>query len=91
MAMPQLTTTFRPPAGGWRGHDPRVILQIGQLLQAARLVEDANTKIGRALLAAWSAVDPERPDMQPYLKLVAQLQPSERDYADAFRNLCGEQ
>jgi hypothetical protein len=88
--MPQVGT-FRPPAGGWRGHDPRVILQIGQLLQAARLVEDADTRIGRALIAAWAAIDSEHPDMRGYLQLVAQLQPTEADYRDAFRNLQGEQ
>jgi hypothetical protein len=60
-------------------------------LQAARLVEDANTKIGRALIAAWAAIDSEHPDMRAYLQLVAQLQPTESDYREAFRNISGGQ
>jgi hypothetical protein len=39
---------------------------------------------------ARSAVDPEHPDMVAYLRIVEQLEPSEADYQEAFRNL-GEQ
>jgi hypothetical protein len=67
-----------------------VVLQVARLLKAARLIEDGNTRTGRALLAAWSAVDPERPDTAAYVRIVAQLEPSEADYEEAFRNLLGE-
>jgi hypothetical protein len=89
--MPPVKMTIRPPAGGWRNHDPQTVLQIAQLFKAARLVENADTRIGRALLAAWAAIDPDRPDINAYAQLCAQLEPSEGDYRQAFRNLLGEQ
>ena len=88
--MPPVKMTFRPPAGGWRGHDPRVVVQVAQLLKAVRLIDDAYSKTGRELLAAWSAVDPEHPDMAAYLRMVAELEPGEIDYEEAFHSLLGD-
>ena len=87
--MPPVTTP-RPPAGGWRGLDPRVVVQMAQLLKAARLIERADSRIGRELLAAWAAVDPEHPDTAAYVRMVAELEPGEIDYEEAFRSLLGD-
>jgi hypothetical protein len=87
MMPPHVVDNVRPPAGGFRGHDPRVVVQVAQLLKAVRLIEDAYSKIGRELMAAWSTIDPERPDLTPYLKIVALLEPGEADYREAFRSL----
>jgi len=71
--MPPVKMRIRPPACGWRGLNPTVVVQVAQLLRAARLIEDGNTRIGRELLAAWAAVDPERPDTTAYVRIVAEL------------------
>jgi hypothetical protein len=76
-----------PPAGGWRGRDPRVVVQVAQLLKAVRLIDDVHSKTGRELMATWSAVDPERPNLTEYLRIVARLEPGEDDYREAFKNL----
>jgi hypothetical protein len=86
MAMPQ-TTTFRPPAGGFRGLNPTVVLQVAQMLMAVRLIEDAYSRTGRELQDAWAAIDPDHPDIAAYLRNVARLEPGEDDYREAFRNL----
>jgi hypothetical protein len=85
--MPHVAMTFRPPAGGWRGRDPRVITQVAQLLKAIRLVDDVHSRTGRELMAAWATIDPERPDIAAYLRIVARLEPGERDFIEAFRIL----
>jgi hypothetical protein len=84
---PQVVDNVRPPAGGWRGRDPRVVVQVAQLLKAVRLIEDIHSTTGRELQAAWGTIDPERPDIAAYLRIAAQLEPGEDDYRAAFRNL----
>jgi hypothetical protein len=85
--MPQVAMTFRPPASGWRGHDPRVVVQVAQLLKAVRLIDDVHSATGRALEAAWATIDSDHPDIAAYLQIVTRLVPGERDYRAAFRNL----
>jgi hypothetical protein len=66
-----------------------VVVQIAQLMQAARLIE-AETPMGRRLLAAWSGIDSGHLDMAAYTKIVAGLEPAEVDYQAAFRSLLGD-
>jgi hypothetical protein len=71
-----------PPKGGWRGQNPAVVTQVAQLFKAARLIE-GDTPKGRKLLAAWRRSDA----LVAYARLVAELEPGEADFAEAFRNL----
>jgi hypothetical protein len=79
-------TTLKPPSGGWRGHDPVVVVQVAQMLMAARLI-DGDTATGRKLLRAWRAIDTDHPDATAYSRMVAELVPSEHDFQAAFRSL----
>jgi hypothetical protein len=85
--MPPVVDNLRPPTGGWRGHDPRVVVQVAQLLKAVRLIDDEHSRTGRELQDAWSKIDPDRPDIAAYLRIVARLEPGEDDYRAAFKNL----
>jgi hypothetical protein len=78
-----------PPVGGWRGCNPTVVIQIAQLMQAARLI-DKETPMGRQLLAGWRGIDGDRPDAAAYTRMVAELEPSEIDYQAAFHSLLRE-
>jgi hypothetical protein len=64
-----------------------VVVQVVQLLRAARLVEKADQSLlGRALVEAWKPDD----GLAAYGRLVAQLDVSQQDYEAAFCSLQGE-
>jgi hypothetical protein len=82
--------SLSPPVGGWCGCNPTLVIQIAQMLMAARRHIGTDSPLGRRLTAAWRGIDPDHPDATAYARLVAALQPAEIDYQATFNSLLSE-